>query len=83
MNSGLKKDLNRSLTPVARGFSFMGKWAVRLLSLPFHGINYAIQKSLHRGNPYNGAKITRVSKRIEGQVSKVPYDVLDSINRGL
>ena len=84
----MKNDLNKALRPVKSGFSLMFKglgkltpYAVKLIFLPIHGINFAIQKARRNPNPYNGAKITRVSNFLGNQLARIPNSIADGIKK--
>ena len=82
----MKEDFNKALIPVKKAFSFtfniLGKatpYAVKLLFLPVHGINRVIHHTIDFTNPYNGAKITKVSNFIGNNLAKIPYKISDKI----
>ena len=84
----MSNDLDKALKPIKKGFSFifhtLGEatpYLVNILFLPVHGVNYLIQKAFNKTNPYNGAKITKVSDFLGEQLAKIPYGIEKEIKR--
>ena len=86
----MQNDLHRALRPVRKFASFpvhiIGATMPlisKVLFLPVHGFNYLIQKGIQKkSNPYNGAKITKVSNYVGTYLKNKVYG-LESKVRGI
>lgn len=88
------KDMSRALKPVKTAGAFTieqgGKLlplAVKVLSLPLHGLNYAFYKFKNRSsiaaNPYDyqNSKITKASNFIGQQLYKIPKNIANGLRK--
>lgn len=82
-------ETRKALKPVKTGlalpFHILGKampYVAKVAFLPIHGINYLIQKGImKKTNPYNGARITKVSNWVGNGLAKIPYGIENGIKR--